>query len=1412
MTRCRALLITSCTLAASLVAGAAAAGGPPPAPTGRAAGLAKPERADDRSKRLRAALGARWSASPDVVTYGFGDANGYHVTAARQREGFAWRAVATIQPDGYAEDEWSGHSCLTGDGRYVVAVVAPRHFANRPALRDRGASAYVVSLANGSVRLVASGVAMKYHTPGCGTGSDAVVLRHLGVDQEATELLTVDAAHARVTATTLVTGQVTSAVPTRHGVVGAMGPNVVRLAGDGPPVRAARTPGTPFSLRPNASGGVDYLVADGATTRVFATAGAARAATALGTGRLDRVALFLGRGGRNVVAGLPAGSPAGALRRVAGDVPVALLAGASLDGHVTLAHPDKAADRARLAGAASDPDHPGATAPGADVRMLAASDGKPLPNALATLPAGHVTPAFRSPALPAAPVGGRLGTSVAGPLGVTGNSTTPTCAVPRNHLQRQVPQPTAARLDWAAEAAVRGLLTAANGNGRPANYLNMGLAAYAPNTDFTIPALSGAAAGQGIPRLVVEGIMAQENAYRHASRRALPGLAGNPAISDYYGSDGGLDTIDYDQADCGYGAMQVTTGMRASDTTPYSANGKTKIAVDYAENVVAGSKILAGFWNQLYAQGITLNGGDPRYLENWYLALWAYNTGLQPNAKNGNTTGCSPSSTCTDGYGNWGLGWTNNPRNADYEPTRQLFLRATYADAETPGDWPYQERVLGWMETPILDYKGSPSYTGPSYPAGRSVLNMPSYDAFCTLADDHCSPTYQSPYGDALDYCTLDVQGPVYRHCWWHTAVTYASCATECAVASFTYASTDHEPGMTNPHPPACDSDRPATAVLVDDQPEPDYNVVGCGTRNWSSNGTFSLTWGSDATGVPVGQIDLHQLGAGLGGHTWFAKNRTASDTAHRVTGTWTPPSTMAPGLYVIAAHVPEAGASTASARYLITQADGTFVERVVDQHLHQNVWVGLGAATLGPGSKVTLSNATDDPNPGVHDVAFDGMAFVAVSGTVVEKQIDVVSIFSENQDLDANDPWWMPSPDTPFTSRQKLYDWAVKYSSGLLAPGGYSGGISYPPCGALTGQNARCIGPKTRDAFQAWFNDVQAAGTSPTAHPPGKSIPRWLAFANDVPTASIVTRGPNATLSDDESYKIRTRIKASYVVSGVSVVPGSVSQSVEQRTGDTALPAFMKDVFAAYEADYGIRRPNLDYDNYDLNVYTHEATHVNANSTREFPGRAYRDHTSAPKLTDNGTCVALKTIGGGVIGYRPMLGAEVVSAEVDRWRDDANAAVDAGRAPAVVGDFASEIFNGFYKTGIAGALWNHAGPIWNQTSLRLCGTGEVRPDPDLHTIVQASYMPDVYVYVDGQLTGQDGKPATGPVTRGDFRNFTNNPAAAPNGNAFGLCDIGGRDRGGNPWSIALLDSVDTRPDHAVYCDHDTFWDPGEPG
>jgi hypothetical protein len=73
---------------------------------------------------------------------------------------------------------------------------------------------------------------------------------------------------------------------------------------------------------------------------------------------------------------------------------------------------------------------------------------------------------------------------------------------------------------------------------------------------------------------------------------APQGLPGAPYIADYYGYNS-AGTIDYSQADCGYGLGQITDIMRlaAGQTTPSSL--QQRVAVDYAENVAAAAATVA---------------------------------------------------------------------------------------------------------------------------------------------------------------------------------------------------------------------------------------------------------------------------------------------------------------------------------------------------------------------------------------------------------------------------------------------------------------------------------------------------------------------------------------------------------------------------------------------------------------------------------------------------------------------------------------------------------------------------------------------------------------------------------------------------------------------------------------------------
>jgi hypothetical protein len=648
-----------------------------------------------------AALGPGYQSSLDRAVAVAGDATGLHVLVASEADGYAWRTAATLTVPGTDTTQWIGQACLTGGGQRAVVVYAPRQITNAADALGDGALAAVVDLSTGKVTPVGAGVSIAYFDPGCGTGQQAVLTQGgtgagVTADQAyATHLMTLDTVTGKVTSDVRVPGEVTSAVPYGGGVAGVTGRGVVSIGSGGAVSVLARVSGTAFRLAPDAAGGLGFLVASGKQVQVrWYAVGHDRLVGSAGLGSVG----LSQTGGRVFVTGqhasglrampsgwraldVPAGSAissTGALAVTGATTPV------GAKGKFAGAAPPDAAQPTLITGQATATGtketftvFPASPPTG---RSGAARAPAPLPGFPGATAAGNTsgtaqTMAQADPAISRSRQAA-VAPQVSPPPNANPATTTydpdRTCSVPRNDPSIMTYQASAPEIEWAVDNAVQGKLT----NTQPANLYGSGLPAYSPQGLFPLPGLTG---GGTVPAPVMLGILAQESNEKQASPHAIIGQTGNFNPSyDWYGDGGDYTYVNWGAGDCGYGIAQVTTGMclagAANCSNPLPYEDQLAAAVDFQTNIAAGLQILEQKYNQVRALGMTTNGGgNPQYVENWWYALWAYNAGLEPNAANGNTTGCSPSPNCTDAPGNgpggnWGLGWVDVPAGSAHVP------------------------------------------------------------------------------------------------------------------------------------------------------------------------------------------------------------------------------------------------------------------------------------------------------------------------------------------------------------------------------------------------------------------------------------------------------------------------------------------------------------------------------------------------------------------------------------------------------------------------------------------------------------------------------------------------------------------------------------------------------------------------
>lgn len=963
-------------------------------------------------------LGDGWESSTDQAWTLSGDPSGLHVLVADAADGYAWRTVATLAQPGIETDRWIGNACLTESGDRLVVAYAPRSFTNEPELFLQGAWTAVVDLAAGAVTELPVRGSLEYFTPSCGHEEDAVLTVSGGEEIDATRLVGVDAETAQVAAPVEVDGQVTSAVPTDAGLVAAVGTQVARIDGSGHVTPLASARSVPYALTTDGDGGVVFLEHDGTTATVrrldagrVTTPRPRTEATALAKGPLSDVGVTRTPRGQVLLTG-----SAKATRTLPGPVRLAAVpkdAEVSVGGEVVV---DLTSDRVAVAASGGVVD---ATAPLSTVetRITSLMTGRTAvvdavtedtaPAAEAELPveAGSdpavdrpsSSPASRGLERTATPTGTAAQATLAAGSDPTGIHDTVDvgrgCSVPRNSVNNQTVQPKPRQVEWAVNHAVKGALTVQ----RPANWKNLQMPAYTPQGMFPSIPLHG---GGEVPSQILLGILAQESNLWQANGYVVPGVAGSPLIGNYYGIDIRSDDPDvlwnpnFAAVDCGYGVSQVTDGMRLADTGMpggRSWNQQRAIALDFAANVAAGLQILQEKWNQTYDAGMKLNDGNPAKIENWFYAVWAYNSGFYPEADK----------FTQERNGAWGVGWSNNPINPSYDPARGFFHQYA-SDAAKPQRWPYPEKVIGFAAFPptLLESPGQlvGAYRGAWWNTESLRLGAkPPIETFCQVAVNDCNPVYIKGNGNgAYGACFhKNSVGQYDGRCWYNKAVVWrTNCATQCgnAFQRFPIGYAYQEDGTA--YPPVCGpTGLPSNALVIDDLPAGTPPVRSGCSSPVASAGTFQFTFssGSDPTEFPS-KMDLHQLGAGYGAHFWFGHTRTKEvrGGSMEFTGTWTLDRPLDQWARVLV-HVPDHGAHTQEATYLVDTGVGEPKRRSILQRIERNGWVSLGVFDVNGVPEVSLSTETEHgdtvdaqgnavtPTKN-EDIAFDAVAFVPLA------------------------------------------------------------------------------------------------------------------------------------------------------------------------------------------------------------------------------------------------------------------------------------------------------------------------------------------------------------------------------------------------------------------------------------------------
>ena len=916
-----------------------------------------------------ATLGDGWQASDDVAWTTVGDSEGFRILVARMSTGYRWEQIATLGTDAIDTDRWIGNACMTSDQRWLAVTYAPRTFTNDEALFARGAFAAFVNVETGEVTPIPEGFSLAYFNPACGDGDQVALTQYS--DDGHSRISRFSASNPAEPEVVEVDRTVTSIVPTSEGLRGIIGRSIVEIDGTGKVSTVLEAEGLAFDLRVGTDGGLAYMQHDGDRSQAMFVASPDSKPVEIAAGPLGDVGLSGDAAGTIYVTGEPEATTA--------DLPsgVELVAGTatrsvpSSTGELLLAQGALLTDRA------------GSGEPSSDIDEAMMLQG--------TVRDTETVVEFAVPAEQQAASDGGFDASTETQRGVASeNPNSPisagsVCSVARNDPAIQALQPRPAELEWAVNQGIRQTL----------------------HPSFPLPALSG---GGRVPAQIMLGILAQESNFWQASKYVVPGVTGNPLVGNYYGvnrnssSSNAWWQINYPDADCGYGVAQVTTGMEVGEM-PYSQ--QLAIATDYKANIARGLQILIEKWNETRSAGLTINDGNPKYMENWFYALWTYNTGFKE----------------VNAGGRWGVGWLNNPINQIYPANRTPFLDGKPEDAAHPQDWPYPEKVLGFAAHSVqfLDSVSSaglgdkfnyvPAFT-PAWWTGSDgemgVQNRkdvkPPIDLFCNSTNE-CNPANLTSPCTRADY-----------ECWFHSPATWkADCESDCGYEYLSYALGAAKPAGASSFPSNCSRDGlPPGALIVDSVP-PGTQPVRGGCSPVQTTGSFNFTFPAGASGKYPAKVDVHQLGSGFNGQFYFSHTRVpgtgqAFSGALDFSGTWKLGESLHRWAQVYV-HMPSHGAWLQQAKYTINTGLTT-VTRSVNQRNYANEWVSLGTLQFGGIPSITLANNTAQYTDewlatalsGVDDIAWDAVAFVPLDQKPTDFVVALGDSFSSGEGTSASD------------------------------------------------------------------------------------------------------------------------------------------------------------------------------------------------------------------------------------------------------------------------------------------------------------------------------------------------------------------------------------------------------------------------